>query len=130
MVRIALRSRHDCDFLGAVVSSSATGHFIAQRASAVGLVVLGLWFAVSISGLSSTEHAIVLAFVARPLNSVLLALLCATLAYHSYLGVQVVVDDYVHAPRLNWLSQLASRVVHVLLGLVSIFTIYDIGFGA
>ncbi|MGI9272899.1 MAG: succinate dehydrogenase, hydrophobic membrane anchor protein [Woeseiaceae bacterium] len=112
------------------MSSSATGHFIAQRASAIVLVILGLWFAVAISGLGGTEHATVLAFVAQPMNSVLLAFLCAALAYHSYLGVQVVIDDYVHAPRLNWLSLLASRVAHLLVGLVSIFTIYDIGFGA
>ena len=112
------------------MSSTATGHFIAQRASAVVLVVLGLWFACSISGLDSLQHAVVHAFVAAPLNSVLLCLLCATLAYHSYLGVQVVIDDYVHAARLNWLAQLASRVLHVLAGLVSVYTAYDLGFGA
>ena len=110
------------------MSASATGHFIAQRVSAVGLVVLTLWFAVSISGLSSTEHAIVFAFFAKPFNAVLLALMCATLAYHSYLGVQVVIDDYVHAPRLNWISLLVSRVLHLLAGLVSIFTVYEIVF--
>jgi len=130
MVRIAVGDSYDRHFLGAVVSSSATRHFVAQRASAVALVVLGLWFAGSISGLDSLQHAVVLAFLSEPFNSVLLALLCATLAYHSYLGVQVVIDDYVHAQRLNWISLLASRVMHLLVGLVSIFTIYDIGFGA
>jgi succinate dehydrogenase / fumarate reductase membrane anchor subunit len=112
------------------MSASATGHFIAQRVSAVALVVLTLWFSVSISGLNSLEHTVVLAFLAKPFNAVLLALTCATLAYHSYLGVQVVIDDYVHAPRLNWISLLASRVLHLLVGLVSIFTVYEIGFGA
>lgn len=130
MVCLAVGNSHDRRFLGAVMSSSATGHFIAQRASAVALVFLGLWFAVSISGLDSLQHAAVFAFVAQPFNSILLGLLCATLAYHSYLGVQIVIDDYVHGPRLNWISLLASRVLHLLVGLVSVFTIYDIGFGA
>jgi succinate dehydrogenase / fumarate reductase membrane anchor subunit len=112
------------------VSSSATGHFIAQRATAVALVVLGLWFAGSISGLESTEHALVIAFVADPLNSMLLMVLCATLAYHSYLGVQVVIEDYVHAPRLLWFSLLLSRAMHLAVGLLLVYTIYDIGFGA
>jgi succinate dehydrogenase / fumarate reductase membrane anchor subunit len=112
------------------VSTSATGHFIAQRASAVVLVVLGLWFAGSISGLESMQHAVVIAFVAEPLNNILLAVLCATLSYHSYLGVQVVIEDYVHAPRLTWFSLITSRAVHLAVGLLLVYTVYDIGFGA
>ena len=112
------------------MSTSATGHFIAQRASAVALVVLGLWFAGSINGLASTEHALVIAFVADPINSMLLMVLCATLAYHSYLGIQVVIEDYVHAPRLSWFSLLLSRAAHLAVGLLMVYTVYDIGFGA
>ena len=112
------------------MSSPATGHFIAQRASAVALVFLGLWFAVSLSGLPSMQHAIVLVFVADPINSMLLMALCATLAYHSYLGVQVVIEDYVHAPRLAWFSLMMSRAAHLAAGLLLVYTVYDIGFGA
>ncbi len=112
------------------MSSTATGHFIAQRVSAVALVALGLWFAGSISGLESTEHALVLAFVADPINSVLLMLFAATLAYHSYLGVQIVIEDYVHAPRLTWFSLLTSRAVHLAVGVLMVYTVFDIGFGA
>ena len=110
--------------------SSATGHFIAQRISAVMLAVLGLWFAGSINGLHGFGHETVFAFVTQPLNTVLLALMSATLAYHSYLGVQVVIDDYVHARRLNAAAHLASRIAHVLMGLVSIGAIGSAGFGA
>jgi succinate dehydrogenase / fumarate reductase membrane anchor subunit len=112
------------------VSSSATGHFIAQRVSAVVLVVLGLWFAISLSGLQGMQHAIVLAFVADPINSIVLMVFCATLAYHSYLGVQVVIEDYVHAPRLLWFSLMVSRAVHLAVGLLLVYTVYDIGFSA
>ena len=130
MVRIAVRDRDDCNFLDGVVSSSATGHFIAQRASAVALIVLGLWFAFSMSGLESMDYAVVIAFVVVPLNNVLLGLLCAILAYHSYLGVQVVIEDYVHGPRLSWFSLLLSRAAHLAVGLLTVYTVYDIGFGA
>ena len=112
------------------MSASATGHFIAQRASAVALVVLGLWFAVSLSGLQGMDHALIIAFVAEPINNVLLAVLCATLSYHSYLGVQVVIEDYVHAPRLLWFSLMTSRALHLAVGLLLVYTVYDIGFGA
>lgn len=110
--------------------SSATGHFVAQRVSAVMLAALGLWFAGSIHGLQGFDYATAVAFVAQPLNSILLALMSATIAYHSYLGVQVVIEDYVHARWLNTGALLASRVAHVLLGLVSIYAIYTVGFGA
>ncbi len=112
------------------MSSSATGHFIAQRASAVALVILGLWFAISLSGLPGTEHAVVIAFVADPINNLLLIVFCATLAHHSYLGVQVVIEDYVHAPRLSWFSLMLSRAAHLAIGLLLVYTVYDIGFGA
>ena len=130
MVRFVVRGRDDGNLLGADVSSSATGHFIAQRASAVALVVLGLWFAYSMSALVSMEHATVIEFFVVPFNNVMLALLCAALAYHSYLGVQVVIEDYVHGPRLNWFSLLLSRAVHLAVGLLTVYTVYDIGFGA
>jgi succinate dehydrogenase / fumarate reductase membrane anchor subunit len=110
--------------------SGATGHFIAQRVSAVALVFLGLWFAVSIGGLHSSSHEIAVAFVAKPLNAVLLALMCVTLAYHSFLGVQVVIDDYVHAPRLNSVAQRLSRVAHGVLALLCVYAVWTIGFGA
>jgi succinate dehydrogenase / fumarate reductase membrane anchor subunit len=110
--------------------STATGHFIAQRVSAVMLVVLGLWFAVVLGGLDGFERAVVHSFVSQPLNAGLLALLAITMAYHSYLGVEVVIDDYVHTPRLNWLSLLVSRVAHLVLALVAVHAVYQLGFGA
>lgn len=112
------------------MSSSATGHFIRQRASAIALVVLGLWFAWSIACLDSYAHESILAYFTMPFNNILLLILCATLAYHSHLGIQVVIEDYVHAPRLNWFSLVLSRAVHLALGLLMVYTVYDIGFGA
>ena len=65
----------------------------------------------------------------RPI-CIALMVLCATLAYHSYLGVQVVIEDYVHGPRLGWFSLVLSRAVHLAVGLLMVYTVYDIGFGA
>ena len=129
MVRVVVRDRtYRCILVPAL--SSATGHFIAQRVSAVLLAVLGLWFACALSGLNGFEHALVRAFIAQPVNCGLLALLSITMAYHSYLGVQVVIDDYVHSPRLNSTAQLLSRVAHLVLALVALHALYQLGFGA
>ncbi|MDA0705333.1 MAG: succinate dehydrogenase, hydrophobic membrane anchor protein [Proteobacteria bacterium] len=110
--------------------SSPTGHFIAQRVTAVVLAVLGIWFACSLISFDSFELNAVRSYVAQPLNGGLLALLSMAMAYHSYLGVEVVIDDYVHAPRPNWMALLLSRVAHLVLALVSLHAIYQLGFGA
>lgn len=113
-----------------VVMSTATGHFIAQRVSAIILLFLGLWFAASLFTLNSFDHAVVFAFVAQPLHSILLALMSAIMAYHSYLGVEVIIDDYVHSTALNSIALLGSRAAHLFLGLTSLYAIYSIGFAA
>jgi len=108
---------------------NGTGHFVAQRVTAIALILLSPWLAISIGGLDSLEHVIVLAFLAKPLNGILMALLCATLAYHSYLGVQVVIDDYVHAAGLNKASLFISRITHLVVALVAVYAILQIGSG-
>ena len=124
------RGGYDGTLLGGVVSGSATGHFIAQRVSAVIVLVLGAWFVVSVSGLDSVQHQAVMQFLASPLNGFLTGLLCAAMAYHSYLGVQVVIEDYVHAPRLCWFSLMLSRAAHLAVGILCVYYVYEIGFGA
>lgn len=94
------------------------------------LAALGVWFACSLIGLDGFGHGIARAFAAQPLNAGLLALLSVTMAYHSYLGVEVVIDDYVQAPRLNAMAQLLSRVAHLVLALVALHAIYQLGFGS
>ncbi len=103
---------------------------MAQRVTAIALIFLGLWFGISISGLDSLEHVIVMTFIGKPLNGVLLALLCATLAYHSYLGVQVVIEDYVHAAALHKASLIISRIAHLVVASVAVYAILGIGSGA
>jgi succinate dehydrogenase / fumarate reductase membrane anchor subunit len=112
------------------VSGSATRHFIAQRVSAILLVVLGLWFALSIKGLGSMQYHVVVDFLSAPLHSALLALLSIAMAFHSYLGIQVIIEDYVHGPRLCWLSLLLSRAAHLVIGILCVYKVYEIGFGA
>ena len=109
------------------VVKAGTQHFVAQRVTAIGLVFLGLWFAGSISSLDLLAHGIVIGFIAEPLNVFLLSLLAATLVYHSYLGVQVVIEDYVHAKGINVASLMASRIAHILIAIASMYAIFKIG---
>ena len=116
--------------LGLGTAKDGTEHWWAQRLSAVALAFLGIWFVVAMLRLPGFEQAVVVAFVSAPLNSILMALLCATLAYHSYLGVQVVLEDYVHSPGLKVVSLVASRFAHIFVAVASIYAVLKMGLGA
>ena len=116
--------------LGLGTAKDGTEHFIAQRISAIALVLLGSWFLYSMYTLDGYAYLQVMRFIAAPLNSVLLSLFCVTVAYHSYLGVQVVIEDYVHAHGFKIISLIASRFAHVFLAIASVYAVLRIGLSA
>lgn len=114
------------------LGSAKTGveHWWAQRLTAVALVPLGLWFAAALAGLDGFDHAAVVALVQAPLNSVMLILAVAVLSYHSHLGVQVVIEDYVHGPAVKVFSLVAALFAHVAVAAAGVFSVLRIAFGA
>jgi succinate dehydrogenase / fumarate reductase membrane anchor subunit len=75
-------------------------------------------------------YADALAFIGAPVNGVLLLLLVVTMSYHSTLGVQVVIEDYVHGHGLKLASLIISRFAHTFLAVAAIYAIIKIGLGA
>ena len=116
--------------LGLGSAKDGTDHWWAQRVSAIALALLGLWFVISLASLEGLAYGNVIVFVAAPVNGVLLTLLCLTVAYHSYLGVQVVVEDYAHSPAAKISLLLLSRFAHILVAVASVYSILRIGFDA
>ena len=116
--------------LGLGTAKDGTDHWWGQRISAVALALIGLWFMVALLRLPGFDQATVVAFIGTPLNAILMAMLCATLAYHSNLGIQVVLEDYVHGPALKVVSLIASRFAHIFLAVASIYAVLKIGLGA
>lgn len=116
--------------LGLGSAKDGTGHWWSQRVSGAALALLGLWFAWSLATMSGFSHSDAVAFIGQPLNAVLLLLLSVTMAYHSYLGVQVVIEDYVHSHGVKLVSLVLSRFAHVFLAVAAIFAILRLGIGA
>ena len=116
--------------LGLGTAKDGTSHWWGQRVSGLALAVLGTWFAWSLATMSGFSYAEALTFISRPLNALLLLLLSVTMAWHSYLGVQVVIEDYVHSHGLKIASLLISRYAHVFLAAAAIYAILKIGIGA
>jgi succinate dehydrogenase / fumarate reductase membrane anchor subunit len=116
--------------LGYGTAKEGVGHWWSQRVTSVALVVLGLWFVAALLRLDDLSYALVTAWLAKPVNAVLMTLLVATTVYHSKLGVQVVVEDYVATPGTKVVTMLLLNFLHVALGALGIFAILKIAFGA
>lgn len=116
--------------LGLGSAKNGTDHWWAQRVSAVALVFLGGWFGYSLVRLESMTYLDVIRFIGQPLHVVLLSLLSLTLAYHSYLGVQVVIEDYVHTSGTKVVSLLLSRFAHIFVAVAAVYAILITGIGS
>ena len=110
-------------FLGHGSAKEGTEHWWSQRVTAVALIPLTLWFVFALVGMDSFEHAAVSVWLGQPLNAVLMILLLLATLYHSQLGLQVVVEDYVHAGGLKVAMLLAAKFIHVAAGVAGIYSI-------
>jgi succinate dehydrogenase / fumarate reductase membrane anchor subunit len=105
---------------------SGTAHFWQQRMSAVALVPLSIWFAVSLLGLAKADYAAALDFLRAPVNAVLMILFVVTLLYHMTLGIQVVIEDYVHSEGQKLALLMLNRFFAWGVGAVCLFAIFRI----
>ena len=116
--------------LGLGAAKSGIGHWWTQRLSAAALVPLGLWFALSLLRFESLAYSAVVAWMRSPITAVLLLLTVLTAVYHSYLGVQVVVEDYVHGRGAKLLLLVTSAFAHFFLLIAGLFAVLKVAFGA
>ena len=103
-------------------------HWWRQRVSAVALFPLTLWFALALSQLPAAGHAQVVAWMSQPWNSVLLLAFILLTIYHAMLGLQVVMEDYVHHDGVKIAGMLGVRLVSAFLALASSFALLRIVF--
>ena len=116
--------------LGLGSAKDGTAHWWAQRVSAIALIPLTLWFAISLLALPALDYATVKAWLTFPMSAFLTVLLVAVLTYHSHLGTSEVIEDYVHSAGAKPLSLLLLRFLYVLAGGGGIFAILRVAFGS
>ena len=83
--------------IGLVSAKEGAEHWWAQRVSAVALLPLTLWFVASIIAHTGSDYVTFIAWLRTPLATVLMILLLIALFHHTALGLQVVIEDYVHS---------------------------------
>ena len=104
-------------------------HWWAQRITAVALIPLVVWFAISLIMLSGADYAVVRAWIGSPVVMVLLTLTIVIGLHHGQLGMQEVVEDYVHGEGMKLALIVLLRFIAVFFGLAAIVAILRIGFG-
>ena len=104
-------------------------HWWRQRLTAIALVPLGLWFVASLLAHVGGGYEQTLAWLGRPVPAILMIVLIAITVYHAALGVQVVVEDYVHREWVKLGALIALRFACVLLGVAGIFAVLRIAVG-
>jgi succinate dehydrogenase / fumarate reductase, membrane anchor subunit len=109
--------------LGLGSAGAGTEHWLGQRLSAVAMVPLTLWFALSLLSLPSLDFYSVNAWAGSPLHGLLLLFLLLALVLHSSLGTQVVAEDYIHSPGRRVLVLAILRLLHVALAVAGVFAV-------
>ncbi len=83
--------------LGLGSARDGVEHWRLQRVTAIALVPLTVWFAASLMARAGNDYAAFIAWLRMPFATILVVLLLTTLFYHTALGLQVVIEDYVHS---------------------------------
>lgn len=111
-------------------AKDGTHHFVVQRVTAIALVFLTIYVIGLILSLIGGDYASVRATVGHPCNAMLLSAFLIASFWHAKLGMQVIIEDYVHTPGLAMASQLAVVFVCVLAALASVLAVIRIALGA
>ena len=110
-------------------AKSGTGHWWAQRVTALALIPLVIWFVISMIVITGANHETALSFISSPINAVLLTLLIIATFYHGQLGLQVVIEDYIHTKWLEVTLILSVKGGAIFLGVASVYAVLAISLG-
>lgn len=104
-------------------------HFMLQRLTAVALVLLGVWFIWLALKMLNLDYAAAHALIAQPLNALLMLAFVIAVFWHAQLGLQVVVEDYVHTSGWQLALQIAIKFLCFLGAAASVLAILRIALG-
>ncbi len=114
------------------LGSAKTGyqHWWHQRITAVALVPLTFWFVYSIAAVTLSDYQNVVAWMRSPIHAGALVLSIVAIFYHAALGMQVIIEDYVHHEWLKVAALLAVQFVLALLGLIAAIAVIRVSSGS
>jgi succinate dehydrogenase / fumarate reductase membrane anchor subunit len=108
---------------------SGTGHFWLQRMTAVANVVLAVAFVAILISLVGKPYAAAMATLGNPFVALLLALFVISALIHMRLGMQVIIEDYIHGEGAKVVAVMANTFFAIAVGAASLFAILKLSFG-
>lgn len=108
---------------------NGTGHFWVQRLTALALVPLVIWIVVLVLGLIGQDAFVVRARLAEPFTGMLLVAFIAATFWHAQLGLQVVIEDYIHTRWLEVALQVLVKFLAVIGALLATLSVIRIALG-
>ena len=123
----------ESDSLGRTTDGSPARHGAAdwwtQRLTGLALVPLGIWFVTSALLLRAFEQSSLAAWMRAPWNALALIGLVLVGAVHSYLGLRVIVEDYVHALSWRVTALVLLQFAHWILAAIAVFAVLHVALG-
>lgn len=115
--------------IGLGSAKAGVEHWWLQRLTAVALVPLTLWVVVLLLKTQPMDYDTARSLVANPINAALLACWAVAMLWHAQLGLQVVIEDYIHTPWLEITAHIGVKFVALLGAAVSVLSIIRIAAG-
>ncbi len=115
---------------GLGASHEGAHHFWVQRITGIALVPLVIWFVLSASSVVGADLSAFKAWVGTHYNPVLLVMLIVAMFYHAQLGLQVVIEDYVHGEGVKIASLILVKFAIYLIGACAVFAVIRLTFGS
>ena len=110
-------------------AKSGTEHFWRQRLTAVANVPLSIAFVFIVIGLLGRNHAAVVQILGSPLVAIVMLLFIFSITYHMRIGMQVIIEDYVHDEGLRIACLVANTFYAIAVGLTCVYAILKLSFG-
>jgi succinate dehydrogenase / fumarate reductase, membrane anchor subunit len=108
---------------------SGTRHFWRQRLTSVANVPLTIAFVVIVIGLLGRNHAAVVQILGSNFVAIVMLLFVASSVYHMWLGMQVIVEDYVRDEKLKFAALMGNAFFSITVGFAAVFAIFKLAFG-
>ena len=109
-------------------AKDGTSHWWAQRLTALALIPLTVWFVISVIALTGADYYAMVAWAGSPLVAGLLILLIVATFYHGALGLQVVIEDYVHHEMTKLALLLFVKAAALVLALAGVLSVLSLLF--
>ena len=106
-----------------------TGHFWRQRLTAVANIPLILFFLGFLISINGADYATVRAAFANPFVSLMFALVLFSALYHMRLGMQAIIEDYVHGEGIKLVLVMLNTFFPIAVGAVAVFALLKLAFG-